>query len=147
MKNFIILITMLLITCLFYSGCGKSEQESNKDQAVENTANNSSGKMSVSAQARFDDLKKDYIAKAKSATSELNDQVRALQQKKKGAPESLQEPIEAYMKIAVDKNAELAKQLRKLENCDEEDYPVEKTAMEKAIIDARSAYEDLKSQF
>ncbi len=147
MKKVIIIFVMVMITAIFYSGCGKSDQESQKQSANENSASSERYKISALAEARFDDLKNDYLTKVKTKIDDINQKIEALQLKKKGAPESLLEPIEASLKIAIEKNEVLAKQFTKLENADENNFAVEKTAMVKALSDAEKAYEELKLEF
>ena len=138
---------MIMITAIFYFGCGKSEQENKKQPTTESAASNERHKISTSAEARFDDLKSDYLTKVKTKIDDLNHKIDALQLKKEGAPKSLLESIEASLKIAIEKKEELAKQFTKLENSDEDNFAVEKTAMAKALSDAKKAYEELKLEF
>lgn len=147
MKNNSIILIMIMITAIFYFGCGKSEQENKKQPTTESATPNERHKISTSAEARFDDLKSNYLTKVKTEIDDLNKNIETLKLKKEGAPESLLEPIETSLKIAIEKNEVLAKQFTKLENVDEDNFTIEKTAMIKALSDAKKAYEELKLEF
>lgn len=146
-KKVSIILIMVFITALFFMGCSKSEPDAQKQPTVESSVSNKSDKISAGAQARFEDLKTEYISRAKDAISDYNDKLETLQLKKEGAPEILQKPIEASLKFALEKKDILTEQLTKIENADETNFEKEKTAMSKALLDAEKAYEDLKSQF
>jgi len=146
-KNIFIILIMIMVSALFYMGCSKSEPDNQKQPAVESSASNDKYKISAGAQARFDDLKNEYVIRVKDAISDFDQRIETLQIKKGGAPEVLLKPIEASMKIALEKKDILSEQLKKLQNADENTFEIEKTAMVKALNDAEMAYEDLKSQF
>jgi len=147
MKSLHIIILMLLLTTLFYTGCSKSEQESQNQPAVESSASSDRYKISSGAEARFEDLRAEYMKKVETRVTDLNDRVEALQQKKLGAPKELHEEIDRALKSAIEKKYTLNKQFKKLETVSEDNYEIEKTTLAKALNDAEKALADLRAAF
>jgi predicted transcriptional regulator len=147
MKSVNIIILVLILTTLFYTGCSKSDQESQNQPEVESSASSDPYKISSGTEARFEDLRAEYISKVKTRVTDLNDRIEALQQKKQGAPKELHEEIDKALKSAIEKKDTLNKQFKKLESVSEDNFEIEKTIFTKALNDAENALVDLRASF
>ena len=147
MKRILSMLGIIVIIALLCVGCGKSEQESQKETETTNETNPDLSKYSTSSQQSFGVMKADYLKSFKTKLEDLSKRIETLQLKKEGAPPALQVPIEAALKIAVEKNSLLSDQFTNLENADEKAFSSEKTKMNELISGAEKAYENLRSQF